>query len=186
MRGFIMGKSLHLWQLFGFSIVGVFGTLLHFLYDWTDGNRIVGLFSAVNESIWEHMKLLFFPMIIFAAIESFYFGNDYDNFWCSKLFGILIGLITIPILYYSYTGVLGASADWFNILIFFISAALTFYIETKIISSSFVCPLSPAVSKIILTIIGILFIVFTFIPPQIPLFEDPLTNTFGINKKGRP
>ncbi len=181
-----MRKSLYLWQFFGFFIVAILGTILHFLYDWTGGNTLVGLFSAINESIWEHMKLLFFPSVIFAVIESIYLGNYFENFWCAKLFGILVGLVAIPILYYTYTGVFGASADWFNILIFFISAALTFYLETKIISGGFICPLSPIVSKIILALISLIFIIFTFRPPQIPLFEDPVTNTFGINKKGRP
>lgn len=175
-----MKKSLSFWQFAGFVFTGVMGTLLHFAYDWT-GSRFVALISAVNESIWEHMKLLFFPMLIFAVIESRYFAGTYENFWTSKLIGILSGLAVIPLLYYTYTGAFGVSADWFNILIFFIAAAVAFWVETRLLKSGTEICLSEVAVKIILILITVLFIIFTFSPPQIPLFIDPITKTYGIN-----
>ena len=173
-----MRKSIYLWQLIGFVFTGVLGVLLHFLYDWTQ-NGFVALFSAVNESIWEHMKLLFVPMIIFAFIEGRHFDKKYENFWCAKLFGILTGLILIPILYYTYTGVLGVSADWFNIAIFFIAAAVSYALETRLIKSGMRCLISPATVKAVVIFIAVIFVIFTFVPPTIPLFEDP-TATRGL------
>ena len=114
-----MKKPFVFWQIIGFVFVSVAGTLLHFLYDWTGKSVLAGLFSAVNESIWEHMKLLYVPMVIFAVFESLFLKERVENFWCIKLFGILSGLAGIPIMYYTYTGILGVSADWFNITIFF-------------------------------------------------------------------
>ncbi len=177
-----MKKSLSFWQFAGFVFTGIMGTLLHFAYDWTN-SRFVALFSAVNESIWEHMKLLFFPMLIFAVVESRYFAKTYENFWVSKLIGILSGLAIIPLLYYTYTGALGVSADWFNILIFFIAAAITFLIETRLLKSGTKFRLPPTAVKVILILIGVLFIILTFSPPEIPLFRDPITKTYGINNK---
>lgn len=177
-----MKKSLSFWQFAGFVFTGIMGTLLHFAYDWT-GIRLVALFSAVNESIWEHMKLLFFPLLIFAVFESRYFAETYDNFWVSKLIGILSGLAVIPLVYYTYTGALGVSADWFNILIFFIAAAVAFLIETAILKSGLQLHLPTMAVVIILFVIAVLFIIFTFLPPQVPLFIDPITNTYGINNK---
>ena len=52
----------------GFLFVGIFGTLFHFVYDWCRQSRLIGLFVPVNESTWEHMKLLFIPMLIYIAI----------------------------------------------------------------------------------------------------------------------
>ena len=54
----ILMKALTKWQISGFIFTGVFGVLLHFLYGWTGENVLVALFSAVNESVWEHMKLV--------------------------------------------------------------------------------------------------------------------------------
>ena len=174
-----MKKSLSFWQFAGFTFTGVAGTLLHFLYDWTN-SRFIALFSAVNESIWEHMKLLFFPMIVFAIFESFCFSKEYKSFWCSKLVGILLGLATIPILYYSYTGILGVSADWFNIAIFYIAAAVSYLTETRLLENNKCYLITPRFAKTTLLIIAVLFIVLTFKPPHIPLFKDPVTNLYGI------
>ncbi len=177
-----MKKSLTFLQFAGFVFTGIMGTLLHFLYEWTGENIIAGLLSAVNESIWEHMKLLYFPMLIFALLENKLLRGKYENFWCAKLFGLLLGLIAIPIIYYTYTGVLGISADWFNILIFFIAAAISFYLETKIIKGGRECIFSPTAAKIIILLIGLVFLIFTFVPPHIPLFKDPISSSYGINK----
>ena len=62
-----MKRSLLLWQVFGLTFSAVLGTLLHFLYDWTDLEFLKPI-SAINESTFEHMKILFFPMLIFAII----------------------------------------------------------------------------------------------------------------------
>ena len=106
-------------QIAGFVFTSIAGTLLHFLYNWSNQSTFMAPFSAVNESIWEHMKLLFVPMFVFALIERQFIGAQYKNFWCVKLIGILFGIIMIPVLYYTYTGISGVSKDWVNIIIFF-------------------------------------------------------------------
>lgn len=174
-----MKKSLSFWQFAGFVFTSVLGTLLHFLYDWTD-ITFVALFSAVNESIWEHMKILFFPMLIFAVFESRYFDKEYENFWCAKLIGILVGITIIPVMYYTYTGALGVSADWFNIIIFYIAAAVAYIIETRLMKSDKNFCKPPKVAIIVLCIVAVVFVIFTFAPPEIPLFEDPITKTYGL------
>ncbi len=175
-----MKKSLTFWQLSGFIIISVFCVLLHLAYDWSNQNIVFALFSAVNESIWEHMKLLFFPMFIFALIESRFLKEKYENFWCIKLVGISLGLTLIPVLYYTYTGVSGVSADWLNIIIFFLTASSSYWSETKLIRSDFDCCLSPTVSLVILCLITLIFVLFTFVPPHIPLFQDPSTMLYGL------
>lgn len=174
-----MKKSVSLWQWIGFIFTGVFGTLLHFLYDWSNQNFLIALFSAINESIWEHMKLLFFPMFLFAIIQSHFFDEQYKNFWCVKLIGILVGILIIPILYYTYTGIFGVSIDWINILIFFLASAITYSIETRLLKQeNFICS-SPQTALIILCSIAFIFVIFTFVPPHIPLFQDPRTTPTG-------
>lgn len=174
-----MKQSVPRWQLTGFVFTGIMGTFLHFLFDMTSGNAIAALFSAVNESIWEHMKLLFYPIILFALIEYRFWGKENPNFWCIKCKGILLGLLLIPVLYYTYTGLLGTSVDWFNITIFYIAAAVVYWWETKRFQNNLACPLSPSVSIVLICAIVLLFTVMTFFPPKIPLFQDPLTGTYG-------
>ena len=174
-----MKKTVKFWQMGGFIFTAVAGTLLHFLFEWTGENGVAALFSAVNESIWEHLKLLFYPMLIFALAEAFFWGRETDSFWCIKLTGALLGLVLIPVLYYTYTGISGVNADWLNITIFFLTAGFVYWVETKLFQRKFSCRLGKRWAIFFLCLIAIVFTVFTFLPPEIPLFRDPVTGTYG-------
>lgn len=166
-----MKKSISFWQMLGFIVTGIGGTLLHFLYDWTGQNPVVGAFSAVNESIWEHMKLLFVPMLAFSFLQYARIGKDYPHFWCVKLIGTVLGLTLIPALYYTYTGALGLQADWFNIAIFFIVAAAVYRLETKWLKNGRPhCPF-PKLAFGCLLLLGTVFVMLTYHPPSLPLFQ---------------
>ncbi len=167
-----MKRNLSLWQFSGFCLTSLFGTLLHFLYDWTGKSRLIAPFSAINESTWEHMKLLFFPLFVFAIIQSLFF-KEYKNFWCVKLVGTLTGLILIPVLFYTYNGVFGKSPDWINITIFFVSAAAVFFLETKLFKKGMFRCNKQWICFFSLFIIGIFFIIFTFRTPSLPIFKNP-------------
>ena len=174
-----MKKTIDLWQIWGFAITALCGTLLHFLYDWFDKSLVVAPFSSVNESTWEHMKLLFWSMFIYAILQSFFFKNR-DDFWCVKLRGILLGLVTIPVIYYTYNGAIRKSPDWLNISIFFVSVALVYLYENKLFKKETLYCKSQTIAFLILCIIGLFFIIFTFTPPEIGLFQDPTNYSFGI------
>ena len=165
-------RSLQLWQFAGFALASLFGSLLHFLYDWTNQSVLVSPFSAINESTWEHMKLLYFPLLVFALIQSRFF-NDYENFWCVKLIGTLSGLLLIPMLFYTYNGAIGKSPDWLNITIFFISAAATFFIEYILLKNNLPNCRFPKIAFVLLCFIGVLFVLFTFFVPDLPIFKSP-------------
>lgn len=179
MEGIEMKDELTLWHCVGFAFTSLFGTVLHFLYEWTNGSLLAAPFSGVNESTWEHMKLLYFPLFVFALIQSRFFG-DYENFWCVKLAAILAGLALIPILFYTYNGMFGRSPDWLNIMIFFISAAGAFLIESHLFKADNLRCSRQKLAFGVVCLVGLLFVVFTFATPQIPLFEDPLTGNYGI------
>ena len=174
-----MKKRINIWQFLGFAVTSFGGTVLHFLYDWTGQNKIVSIFSGVNESTWEHMKLLFWPMFLFAIVQSFFF-KEKENFWCVKLKGIMLGIGLIPVIFYTYNGVIGKSPDWLNISIFFVCAAISFIYETKLLKYAETKYKYSKLSFAVLCIIALLFIIFTFFTPEILIFKDPLTNTFGI------
>lgn len=168
-----MKKSLFYWQLTGSIFTSIGGVLLHFLYGWSNQSALVAPFSAVNESIWEHMKLLFFPMFVFALAERLFIGDEYENFWCAKLAGFILGLALIPVLYYSYTGIFGVSLDWLNIIIFFLAAASAYSLEAWLLKQEQRYCCSPLAALFILCLIGLAFVYFTYLPPEIPLFQDP-------------
>ncbi len=167
------------WQLIGFGGVSLVGSLLHFLYALT-GSRFTALFSAVNESTFEHMKILFFPMLLFTLIEYFAFGRDTPGFWCVALRGIICGVGLIPMLFYTLNGIFGKTPDLVNIMIFFVSAACAFLQMGKELSKEKTSCKCEALALPCLLLLTLAFSLFTFYPPHIPLFEDPLGAGYGI------
>lgn len=174
-----MKRSIGIWQLMGFAVTAFSGTLLHFLYDWLGESKWIAVFSGVNESTWEHMKILFWPMFLYAILQSFFF-REREDFWCVKLRGILLGITLIPIIFYTYNGTIGRSPDWLNISIFFICAAIAYVYETRQFNSVTRICKNAKLALGTLCAVALLFAVFTFFTPEINVFKDPLTNTYGI------
>ena len=175
-----MKRSIAVWQLAGFAFTAVLGTLLHFLFGWTN-SPFVAIFSAVNESTWEHIKLFFFPAFAFAIFQARFFVADYPEFWYVKLIGIVVGCTLIPVLFYTYNGAFGRSPDWLNIVFFFIAAGIPYLLEGYLFKAALV-PCDNRILPIsLLLLLAFLFAVFTFYPPRVPLFQDPIFGSFGIH-----
>ena len=174
-----MKRSIGLWQLCGFGVTALGGTILHFLYDWLGEAVWIAPFSGVNESTWEHMKLLFWPMFVFALVQSLFFRERTD-FWCVKLRGMLLGLALIPVLFYTYNGAIGKSPDWLNISIFFVSAAVAYLYETRLFNQKRLLGKQPNFALAALCALSLAFIVCTFLPPRIGIFRDPITGAYGV------
>ena len=124
-----MARRLFFWEAVGFLWTAAVGTLLHFAYDWSGGSLVAAAFSAVNESTWEHMKLLFVPLVLFTVVQVVVLGRMYPDLLAVRAVTTLLGLALIPVLFYTYNGVFGKSPDWVNIGIFYVCAAAVFLYE---------------------------------------------------------
>lgn len=165
-------KQLKSTMIVGALFVLITGSLSHFLYDWTGHNIFIGLFSPVNESIWEHMKLLFFPMLLYSLIIMFKFRKKYPCLTSSLCFGIITGTMLIPVLYYAYTAVLGKNIFLLDIGTFILSVLTAFLLSCRFTLS---CRLKPY-TLLLCPLVGILFICFlrfTYHPPALKIFESP-------------
>ena len=93
--------------------------------------------------------------------------------------GTLLGLSLIPILFYTYNGVIGTSPDYINIAIFFISAAAASLYEYRALKNPDTKGKSPTAALLILILVGIAFLIFTFNAPKIEIFRDPISGSYG-------
>ena len=172
-------KKIRNYQVFSIIFTFILGSLLHFTYKLSGGNPIVAIFSSINESVWEHLKLLFFPMVLAMIIGYFYIGKNVPNLLCSKTIGIIISMIFMVIFFYTYTGILGKNIPIIDIASFFIATIVGEFLSYVLIVNNFKS--SDLISIITLIIIFICFIFFTYFTPNIGIFKDPLTGKYGIS-----
>lgn len=145
------------------------GTLLHFTYSWSNQNPFIGIFSSINESVWEHLKLIFFPTLVTTIIGNCYFKNKYPYYLCNKTKGILIAFSFIIIFFYTYSGIIGKMIPVLNILSFYIAILISQIYAFK--NRNSLCS-NKYISIITLVTFIILFIVFTFNPPSLGIFSS--------------
>lgn len=169
------------WQVWGALFTLIFGTLLHFTYALSGQNPVVGIFSPVNESVWEHLKLLFTPMLLFAEAEYYFYGKDLPNFVPVRVFSMLLGMCTVVVSFYTYVGIIGQHYPLADIGFFILSVLLAYWFSYLFLESDcFSSRLANLFGWIGLVLLIAAFILFSFNPPHIPLFEDSGTGTYGI------
>ena len=145
---------------------------LHFLFDFIGGEpRWVGFFVNVNESVWEHLKLLFYPGILVGIVQYFVVGKNYENYISAKIIGIFLGMLGIVVSFYTYSGIIGDNFVVADILTYVFGAVVMAITTIKITKSG-----KGANYKNLLIVAlvaqGVLFAVWTYNPPSLGIFED--------------
>jgi len=171
------------WIIKGIPILFLIGTIMHFLYGFCGQNILIGSIAAVNESLWEHSKMVLLPVICWWSFYYIIKGKqnniDQNKWFTSALIALLTAIITIPMLYYFYTEAFGVEILAVDISILFVAIllgqllAFHFYKYSKGINSY--------ISICISIFLVLTFIIFTYYPPHIPFFRDSTTGQYGIN-----
>ncbi|MBP8640086.1 MAG: hypothetical protein KBI01_04200 [Oscillospiraceae bacterium] len=170
-------------QLAGFVFTVLLGTVLHFTFELSGENPIVGLFSAVNESVWEHLKLLYVPMLIFGIFEYFRYGKKLENFIPVRFLSMLLGMAVIVVGFYTYTGIIGENYLIIDILLFILAVYAAYRFSNEMLGThKFTSSCAKGLAIMGLIFLTACFAVFTFAPPNIPLFLDPISGKYGISE----
>lgn len=164
-------------------ILGIVASFSHFAYNLSGKNLMVGLFSPVNESTWEHLKFMFFPFLLWWIVIYLIRNKKCEiplNTWIvSAAVSLVLAPLSVVLLFYSYTGALGIESLFIDISLVFVC-----YFISLCIASHFLKYAKPnrwvIISVIIIAAILIAFIVFTFSPPQLPIFYDTKAKIYGI------
>jgi hypothetical protein len=172
-------RTIFWYELVGMVFIIILGTLLHFTFEWSGFQEIVGVFSAVNESVWEHLKIAFMPSILFAILEYRYVYKRTNNFFFAKAIGIYTIMVIIPVIFYAYTIFIEHNLT-IDVLSFMFAIIVGQLVSYKMLTFKKLSKNLRLLSIVALIILGLAFVVFTFYPPQIPLFQDPNTEEYGI------
>ena len=167
-----MKKHILLCTILCALFVAVFGTLGHFFYQWSDNNRYVGFFFAVNESTWEHMKLFFFPALFCYIALCLFKRNREPCILYAFPKAIFLGTFLIPVLFYTYSGILGFHVSFLDISTFYVSVFISFFYLYKSTVAVKKLQYSP-MANVALLFLALLFISFTYSPPNLGIFEIP-------------
>lgn len=168
------------WTWFGLIFTLIAGTLLHFAYQW--GGDFWSVFSAVNESTWEHLKLIFWPMIIFAGFEFAFYGRSVPGFIPAKVLSVLLAMLTTVALFYTYSGILGFDILPLDILTFIIGVFGGYIVFVWLVKKQnrlLTNPLANYLALGILVLFILLFAAYTFKAPHIGIFRDPVSGGYG-------
>lgn len=176
-----MGRRLFFWELAGFLFTGILGTLLSFAYGWSGGSALAAAFSAVNGSVWEHMKLLFLPLFLFSAIQICLLGRNYPNLPAVRAVTAVTGAALIPVLFYTCAGVTGRSFFWADAAVFILADLAAFALDFRLLRQG---RLSRGWQQILglaaLWALAFCFVWCTFRPVRLPLWRDPAAGIYGI------
>lgn len=169
-------KRLKYFMLAGVFFVLAAGSLSHFLYEWTGNDFLTGLFCPVNESTWEHMKLLFFPMLLYSLLIAPMLKRTLPDIAPdmspSLMAGNLAGTWAIPVIFYTYTGILGQNLFFLDLMTFFLSVILAFYLACRLALSGKMQRFS-SILYMLTVILLLCFWMFTYDPPNMRLFAEP-------------
>lgn len=158
--------------------VSIIGSLLHFVYEWSNKNKFVGIFAAVNESTWEHVKLALSGIFICTLVDVWWLGSN-PNYWLARSVSFVVPVVVIPLIFYSYTKLTGKPILPVDIGTFIIASFLSALAFVLILQAPAVGEVGGIVSIFISVIIIAMYLLLTRFPLHDLLFRDPRNNKYG-------
>lgn len=166
-------------EIAGPFIVFILASLLHYAYDLSP-NVLTALFGAVNESIWEHIKIFAIAYLFYAFIEFLWAKPDLKRFLVAKVTGVFAQSFFIPLAYYTYTFFTKKPVLIVDLLIGFLAAVLGFLVSYKLYVSEREIEKYFLTSLMMLFLLLMMLLCFTYFPPETELFRDVVTGEYGI------
>jgi hypothetical protein len=175
----IRNKRLLILEIIGTLFIIFLGTAFHFTYAASGDNPIVGSISAVNESVWEHLKLPFWPSIFWLLIIMYPLRNTVSNFFAAKTVGIIVMIVVIPAVFYTYTAFTEENLA-VDIASFIIAVIVGQIVSVSLYRKTDKSRVMEAVAIVVLIVLAAIFVTFTFYPPHLPIFLDSESGQYGI------
>lgn len=161
-------------------VIAVLGSVLHFTYAWSKGNKLAAVFSAVNESTWEHIKLALSSIFGCTLIDMWFLGDN-PNYWFAKSMEFLTPVIVIPLIFYGYTALTKKSILLVDIASFFVAAFASAGVFVGMLRLRPMGESGEVVSMVLTVIIMVAYLLLTRFPLHGFLFRDPINGRYGLD-----
>ena len=167
-------------EITGIPVIFLLATLLHFVYDFTDGSTLSILFGAVNESVWEHVKIFAVGYVFWSLVELLWVKPPFKKFVTAKTIALYFLSLAIIVFFYGYNLFIKEPILWLDISSSFVFVVLSQYISYRLITNENDIKDYFTVALMMLMLFFLMFFSFTAFPPKIDLFRDPITGMYGI------
>lgn len=165
----------------GILFIFLAGAGLHFLFELSGGLRPVAIIAGVNESVWEHLKIGFWPALVWAIIELFAFGTKTKNFLFAKGFAFILCAMLITGIFY-ITKAAGFESLPVDIANFFVSVMIAQIISYRLILVQRGYKVLNVIGVFLILACIAAFSTLSYFPPHNPIFLDPVSGGYGIVK----
>ncbi|HEX5827482.1 MAG TPA: DUF6512 family protein [Candidatus Limnocylindrales bacterium] len=164
------------WEILGFVVIFFAGSFLHFIFELSGFNTLFAPFGSVNESTWEHLKLFYWPALLFAVVQHAFIRHEVNNFWAAKAHSIVLTPLVVAIAFYAYVGIVvpidGKGTLAGTLVTAAIGVALGQWASYRLLVGPQRSNRWHWAGVTAILAMGVAFIVFTFLPPRIFLFEN--------------
>ncbi len=164
--------------IISFFIIAIFGTVFHFTHNWFKKGIILHLISAINESTWEHMKLLIVPTILVTIFQYITVYSQYNNFWFSILTLLIIETLSIPLIFEPLRIYFKKVSLLFTITLFYLSIIIGLIFQYSVLVYE-ISIISELLSMILVILYISIYWIFTYYPPKLFIFKDPVYKRYG-------
>ncbi len=174
--------KLAFWEIGCVIWVCMAGALLHFAFELSDYWLPMALIAAVNESVWEHTKMYFWPGLVWALVQYTYTRHLHDNYWQGKAVALAVTPLLIYVLYYSYIAYIDLTGGKANLTamlsIMVIAISVAQYLSYRILTAEPFRPVTKRYAAATLVTLIAMFSLLTFFPPRFFLFENYFCYTY--------
>ena len=165
------------WNLIGIVVLCLLSIPFHFMYEWLGENQIVGLFFPMNESIWEHLKLVFFPITIWSLLGYLIFGRKENVSFAKTIISAaasaILAMLIITSWYYVWESGIGISNSILHVGSIFIAVPIAQLVGIHIYRIIDPKSIYVILAVLMIVVFAVAFVAFSLSPPDMPIFIEP-------------
>ena len=157
-------------------------SLLHFLWKWTHEFLPAAIFASVNESVWEHVKILSWAFLAWSAAEYYILRPAAKRLLIARTAGVLTVMTLTVCFFYIYSGILGRAVLWIDLVTAAMWLLAGEFVSIRVINSPARIDVYWLFSAAVMALVLVMLLCFTASAPHIGLFRDPASGLYGLEK----
>ena len=167
-------------KLIGAPIIFILGASFHFLYKYGGKKSWMTIISPVNESLWEHLKIGYYPFLIYAFVQVLLLSTVPQNLLTAEFIGLYSMLACIVVVELIYPAILKRNVLILDFVVFFLAILFGQIVSYLIMTNYGQIIVYEYWIFFVIIFNALLFYIFSFRPPKISIFRDSVDGKYGV------